>query len=58
MFSYKKAIEFPKNIDINKFIIKLVNQKQSVYEFIYISSLIELKILKNYIKSYLKIDFI
>lgn len=58
MLSYDLVIEFFKNISINKYIIELINDKQSSYRLIYTLSLIELEILKIYIETYLKIEFI
>ncbi len=58
IFSIDLAIKLPKNIDMNKYAIKLVDWKQSSYELIYILGLVELKILKTYIKTYWKTEFI
>lgn len=46
------VIKFPKNTSINKYAIKLVKSKHLFYEFIYIFSLVELEVLKTYIKIY------
>lgn len=51
-------MEFPKNTGINKHAIELVEDKQSQYKLIYALSLLELEILKTYIKTYLKPMFI
>lgn len=52
------TIEFLENTNINKYIIELIDSKQLFYKLIYIFSLVELKILKTYIKTFLKIRFI
>lgn len=52
------VIMFFDDIGINKYIIKLIKKKQLLYSHIYASSLIELKTLKAYIKTHLKVDFI
>lgn len=51
-------IKLRKNIGINKYAIKLVESKQLLYTSIYTFSLVELKILKAYITTYLKPGFI
>lgn len=43
---------------MNKYIIDLINQKQSLYRLIYIFSPMKLEILKTYIKTCLKSGFI
>lgn len=53
-----RAIELLKNRDINKYVIKLINRKQSLYWPIYVFYLIELEILKSYIINHLKSRFI
>lgn len=58
IFLTNLVIKLPENISINKYAIKLINKKQPLYRPIYILSLVELKILKTYIKTYLKIGFI
>lgn len=57
IFSSKLIIEPSKNININKYIIELVEAKQSPYRPIYAFSPVELKTLKAYIKTYLKTKF-
>lgn len=52
------AIELPKNIDINKHGIKLIDIKQPPYGPIYTLSLVELETLKTHIKPYQKTRFI
>lgn len=49
------AIELSENIGINKHIINLIKGKQVLYRPIYAFKLIELEILKAYIKTYRKI---
>lgn len=51
-------MELPENTDINKHAIKLVKDKQLLYGPIYSLKLVELKILKTYIETYLKTRFI
>lgn len=51
-------MELPENTGINKYIIKLGDDNQSLYRPIYILILIELETLKIYIKTYLKTKFI
>lgn len=58
IFFFDLAIELIKNININKYAIWLIKRKQALYRSIYTLSLIELKTLKAYIKTYLKIGFI
>lgn len=58
MFSIYLAIELPKNTYINEHAIKLVKNKQPLYNFIYTINLIKLETLKTYIKTYLKTGFI
>lgn len=58
IFSSNLAIELPKNIGINKHVIKLLKDKQPFYPPIYALSPVELKILKTYIKTNLKTGFI
>lgn len=57
-FSFNLAIKLPKNTRINEYVIELIDDKPASYIFIYILSLMELKILKIYIKIYLKTKFI
>lgn len=49
-FFFYLAIEFFKNININKYAIKLIKSKQPLYWPIYSFNLIELEIWKIYIK--------
>lgn len=58
IFSYNLVIKFPKNKNINKHAIELVEDKQVSYSLIYTFNLIELEILKAYIKTYQKTKFI
>lgn len=51
-------MELPENISINKYTIKLIEEKQSLYRPIYAFIPVELEILKTYIKTYLKIGLI
>lgn len=51
-------MELPKNISINKHIIKLIEGKQSLYKPIYNINLVKLETLQIYIKSHLKTKFI
>ncbi len=51
-------MKLPKNIDMNEYVIKLVEDKQLLYEPIYSLGLVELEILKTYIEPYLKTGFI
>ena len=51
-------MELPKNIGINEHAIKLQEGKQPPYRPIYSLGLVELEILKTYIKIYLKTGFI
>ena len=50
-------MELPKNTDIIKHAIKLKDSKHPPYKPIYNSRLVELEILKTYIKIYLKTGF-
>lgn len=50
--------ESPKNTSLNKHIIELVDGKQLLYGLIYTLSLVELEVLKAYIKIHLKLGFI
>lgn len=58
IFSFDQVIELFKNISINKYIIKLVEDKQLPYKSIYTLNIVKLEILKTYIKTYLKTRFI
>lgn len=51
-------MELLENIDIINHIIKLVKSRKLPYRPIYSFSLIELEVLKTYIKTYLKICII
>ncbi len=51
-------MELPKNIRINEYTIKLIEEKQLSYGPIYTLSLVELETLKVYIETYLKTRFI
>ena len=51
-------MEFPKNIGINKYVIKLKKAKQPLYGSIYSLGPLKLEILKTYIKTHLKTRFI
>lgn len=51
-------MKIPKNIGMNRHVIELVENKQPLYGFIYTFSQVELKTLKTYIKTHLKIQFI
>lgn len=58
IFFFDLVIEFSKNTGINKYVIKLIDDKQPFYRSIYALSLIELETLKTHIKIYLKTRFI
>lgn len=58
VFSPNLAIDFLDCIGINKYDIKLVKSKLSLYGPIYSISLVELETLKTYIETHLKIGFI
>lgn len=58
VFLFDLIIKLPKNIDMNEHIIELINRKQAPYRLIYTLSLVELEIMKTYIKTYLKPGFI
>ena len=51
-------MKLPKNTGINKYTIELQDGKQPLYEPIYSQGLVELEILKTYIKTHLKTGFI
>lgn len=51
-------MKLPENTGINEYTIKLIEGKQPIHGLIHVPSLVELKILKAYIKTYLKIGFI
>lgn len=52
------TMERPKNIGINEHALKLIESKQTPYRTIYAISPVELEILKIYIKTHLKTEFI
>ena len=58
IFSAKNAVKFLENIKINKYIIELEEDKQSLFRSIYNLGLVELKTLKIYIKTNLTNGFI
>ena len=58
IFSFNLAIELAENTGINKYVIKLQDGQQPPYKPTYISSLVELEILKIYIKIQLITGFI
>ncbi len=58
VFSFDFSIELPKNTSMNKHAIKLIEGKQPPYGLIYYFKPVELKILKTYIETYLKTEFI
>ena len=51
-------MELFENTKINQYIIELIDNKQPFYRPIYTLSLVELEILKIYIKTHFKISFI
>lgn len=55
---FNLVIELPKNIEINKYVIELIDSKQAFYWPIYALSSVELETLKIYIKTYLRTEFI
>lgn len=58
IYYFNLIIELSKNIGTNKHAIKLVESKQPPYRPIYSLSLVNLKILKIYIKTHLNTGFI
>ena len=58
VFLEKEALVLPKQTNLNEHAIKLKKDKQLPYKWIYSLGLIELKILKTYIKTHLKTGFI
>ena len=54
----ENAVEIPENTGINKYTIKLEESKQLLFELIYCLRLVELEILKTYIKINLANSFI
>ncbi len=58
VFSLKLAIKPLKNISINNYTIKLVDDQELLYSLIYSFNLVELEILKTYSKNNLANSFI
>lgn len=58
IFFFDLSIELIKNTEINEYTIKLIDNKLPFYEPIYNLSIIELEILKIYIKTHLNTKFI
>ena len=58
VFSTKKALVLPEQTELNEHAIKLENGKQLFYRPFYRLGLMELEILKTYIKTHLKTRFI
>lgn len=58
IFLTNLAIDLPKNIGLNKYVIKLIKKKQPLNRSINIFSLMELDILKTNIKTYSNTDII
>lgn len=58
MYFFNLAIELPENTSINKYVIKLLKDKQLLYRPIYNLNLVKLRPLKIYIKTNLKTRFI
>ena len=58
VFLSKLVIKLPKHLKINNYAIELVDDKQLLYGAIYSISLVELKILRTYIKNNLANRFI
>ena len=58
VFSEKKALVLPEHTNLNEHAIKLEDGKQPPYGSIYRLGLVELEILKTYIKTHLKTGFI
>ena len=58
VFSFDLAMKRPENTEINKHIIKLIDEKQPLYKLIYALNLVELETLKTYIETHLKTGFI
>lgn len=58
VFSLGLVIELPKNTGINKYVIDLFKDKQPFYGAICSLGLVELEILKVYLKTHLKTGFI
>lgn len=57
-FFFTLVIKLFNNTGINKYVIKLVEDKWLLYSLIYILNLVELETLRAYIKTHLKIVFI
>lgn len=58
IFSNKKALILLEQTNLNKYTIKLKDDKQPSYEPVYSMSPVKLKIFKTYIETALKIGFI
>ncbi len=58
VFSIDPIIQLSENTNMNKYAIKLIEEKQLSYAPIYTFSSVELENLKAYIKTYLKTGFI
>ena len=58
VFSKEKALVLPERTKFNEYVINLEDGKQPPYGLFYSLGLVELKILKTYIKTYLKTGFI
>ena len=58
IFSEKKALVLPERIELNEYAIDLEDGKQPPYRPIYRLGPVELEILKTYIKTHLKTEFI
>ncbi len=58
VFSFDRTMELPENTSMNKYTIKLVKDKQPLYELIYSLGLVKLETLKTYIETHLKTGFI
>ena len=58
IFLPKLATKLSKYMSINNYIIELIDNKQLLYDFIYSLDLVELKILKVFIKNNLVNSFI
>ena len=58
VFSSNFALELPKHTAINDYLIDLLKDKKPPYDLIYSLGLVELKMLKTYIKAKLASNFI
>ena len=58
IFSSDSAVELSEYTGINNHLINLLDNKQPLYSLIYILGLVELEMLKTYIKANLASDFI